>query len=75
MRTFAALLAFFAIFIVVWLAVVLVWVAVVWSTGFDDREGAISVIVALYLAPLIAFAAAIAGAMVVVTPRRSPSKR
>jgi hypothetical protein len=50
-------------------------VAVVWSTGFDDREGAIGFSIALYLAPLIAFAAAIAGAMVVVTPRQSPSKR
>ncbi len=75
MRTFAALLAFFAIFIVVWLAVVLAWVAIVWSSGFDDREGAIGFSIALYLAPMIAFAAAIAGAMVVVTPRQSPSKR
>jgi hypothetical protein len=74
-RTFAALLTFFAIVIVVWLAVVLAWVAVVWSTGFDDREGAIGFSIALYLAPLIAFAAAIAGAMIVVTPRPSPSKR
>ncbi len=75
MRTFAAPLTFFAIFIVVWLAVVLAWIAVVWSAGFDDDEGAIGFIIALYLAPLIAFAAAIAGAMVVVTPRQSPSKR
>jgi hypothetical protein len=46
---------------VVWLAVVLAWVAVVWSTGFDDREGAIGFSIPLYPAPLIAFAAAIAG--------------
>jgi hypothetical protein len=74
-RTFAALLAFFAIFVVAWLAVVLAWVAVVWATGFDDREGAIGFSIALYLAPLIAFAAAIAGAMAIVTPRQSPSQR
>ena len=75
MRTFAALLAFFAIFIVVWLAVVLAWVAIIWATGFEDREGAVGFSIALYLAPLIAFAAAIAGAMVVVTPRQAPTKR
>lgn len=75
MRTFAALLAFFAICTVVWLAVILAWGAVVWSTGFDDREDAIGLIIVLYLAPLITFAAAIAGAMVIVTPRQSRSKR
>jgi predicted secreted protein len=74
LRTFAALLTFFAIFIVVWLAVVLAWVAIVRATGFDDREGAIGFSIALYLAPLIAFAAAIACAMVVVTPRQSSPK-
>jgi hypothetical protein len=58
---FAALLAFFAIYRGL-AGRRLAWVAVVWSTGFDDREGAIGFSIALYLAPLIAFAAAIAGA-------------
>ena len=75
MRTLAALLTFFAIFIVVWLAVVLGWVGLVWLTGFYDREGAVGFLIALYGAPLIAFITAIAGAMVVVTPRQSRSSR
>ena len=73
MRTFAALLAFFAIFVVVWLTLVLAWVAVVWATGFDDPEGAVGFTIALYVAPLAGFAAGIAGAMVIVTPWQSRS--
>jgi hypothetical protein len=75
LRTLAALLTFFASFIIVWLAVVLSWVGLVWLTGFYDREGAIGFLIALYGAPLIAFIAAIASAMVVVTPRQSRSSR
>jgi hypothetical protein len=73
LRTLAALLTFFAIFVVVWLTTVLAWVGVVWLIGFDDREGAIGFTIALYLAPLIAFAAAVVCAMAVVTPRPSKS--
>jgi hypothetical protein len=73
LRTLAALLTFFAIFVVVWLTTVLAWVGVVWLTGFADREGAIGFSIALYLAPLIAFAAAVTCAMIVVTPRPSKS--
>jgi hypothetical protein len=75
LRTLAALLAFFAIFIVVWLATVLAWIGVVWLTGYYDREGAIGFSIALYLAPLIAFAVAIVCAMAVVTPRQSQTGR
>jgi hypothetical protein len=75
LRTLAALLAFFAIFIVVWLATVLAWGGVVWLTGYYDREDAIGLLIALYVAPLIAFAAGVACAMLIVTPRPSPSSR
>jgi hypothetical protein len=75
LRTAAALLAFFAIFVVAWLTTVWAWAGAVWLTGFYDREGAVGLLIALYLAPLIAFAAAVAVAMAIVTPRSSRSSR
>jgi hypothetical protein len=71
LRTLAALLAFFAIFAVAWLATVLARGGVVWLTGYHDREDAIELLIALYVAPLIAFVAGVASAMVIVTPRQS----
>jgi hypothetical protein len=71
LRTLAALLAFFAIFVVAWLATALSWGGIVWLTGYYDREDAIGLLIALYLAPLIAFVAGTACAMVIVTPRQA----
>lgn len=67
LRTFAALLTFFAVFIVIWSAVASGWAAVSGWVGLEG--GATAIGVTLLLAPLIAFIAAIAGAMIVIGPR------
>jgi hypothetical protein len=67
LRTFAALLTFLAVFIVIWSAVASGWAAVSGWAGGEDGPAAAGA--ALLLAPLIAFAAALAGAMIVAGPR------
>ena len=75
MRTLAALLAFFVIFVIAWLATVLAWAGIIWLTTFYDREDAIGLLIALYVAPLLAFLAGTACAMLIVTPRHLRSRR
>jgi hypothetical protein len=69
LRTLAALLAFFATFAAVWLVSVLACAAVIHGIGIEDREGAIGIGFALLVAPLIAFAAAVACGIFIITPR------
>lgn len=66
MRTVAALLAFFATFIIAWLALVPVGVFVVDWMGFTD-EATLGFV--LFVAPVIAYFAAIACGTFVIAPR------
>jgi hypothetical protein len=69
LRTLAALLTFFATFAIVWLVLVVACAAVIHGIGIEDREGAIGLGFALLVAPLIAFAVAVACGIYVITPR------
>jgi hypothetical protein len=65
LRTLAALLAFFAVFIVIWSAVASGWAVVSDWVGLDGGAAGVAVLVA----PLVAFIAAVAGALIVMGPR------
>jgi hypothetical protein len=69
LRTFAALLIFFATFIVAWLALVPVGVFVVDWMGSTD-EAALGLV--LFVAPVIAYLAAIACGAFVIARRSQP---
>jgi hypothetical protein len=69
LRTLAALLTFFVTLIAVWLALVCACAGFLWLTGIHDSEGAIGIGFSLLVAPVIAFAVAVACGLFVITPR------